>query len=64
MATTTEGHIRAGTLDEVKRRGCTVVIGGGILSLYSPMTARLTRWITAALTWGSPWTEGRSKMAS
>ena len=29
MATSVKGHIRAGTLDEVKQRGCTVVTGGG-----------------------------------
>ena len=29
MATSTEGHIRAGTLDQLTERGCTVVTGGG-----------------------------------
>ena len=29
MATTTRGHIRASSLDELKSRGCTVVTGGG-----------------------------------
>ena len=29
MATTLEGRIRAGTLEEIKERGCTVVTGGG-----------------------------------
>ncbi len=29
MATTVEGRIRAGTLEEIKERGCTVVTGGG-----------------------------------
>ncbi len=29
MATTVEGLIRAGTLEEIKERGCTVVTGGG-----------------------------------
>lgn len=29
MATAIHGHIRAGTLDELKTRGCTVVTGGG-----------------------------------
>ena len=29
MATTTQGQISVGTLDEVKARGCTVVTGGG-----------------------------------
>ncbi|MCH7620691.1 MAG: Rieske (2Fe-2S) protein, partial [Chloroflexi bacterium] len=29
MATAVEGHIRVGTLDQVKERGCSVVTGGG-----------------------------------
>ena len=29
MATTTQGLIRAGTLEEVRARGCSVVTGGG-----------------------------------
>ena len=29
MATIVEGHISAGTLDQIKERGCTVVTGGG-----------------------------------
>ena len=29
MATTVEGRIRAGTLEQIKERGCTVVTGGG-----------------------------------
>ena len=29
MATTVEGRIKAGTLEEIKERGCTVVTGGG-----------------------------------
>ena len=29
MATATDAHIKAGTLDELKARGCTVVTGGG-----------------------------------
>ena len=29
MTTTIAGHIRAGTVEEIKTRGCTVVTGGG-----------------------------------
>ena len=29
MATATQSHIRVGTLDELRARGCTVVTGGG-----------------------------------
>ena len=29
MATTTKGHLRAETLEEVRARGCTVVTGTG-----------------------------------
>ena len=29
MATSVRGHIRAGTLDQLMERGCTVVTGGG-----------------------------------
>ncbi len=29
MATAVEGHIRVGTLDQVRERGCSVVTGGG-----------------------------------
>ena len=29
MATTVKGHIHAGTLEQLKERGCTVVTGAG-----------------------------------
>ena len=43
MATATDAHIRAGTLDELRARGCTVVTGGAhTVMMYAARSAALT----------------------
>ncbi len=61
MATAVEGHIRLGTLNQVKERGCSVVTGGGHTLAVFYHDGQVYALDNRCPHMGFPWTEAVSE---